>query len=174
MLWWAADQDSTPLPIAVADGEAQTTASGTGAQERKLLMLFCQHTNALECTDRKRSSPAGFKRDRSDRFLQPVRPVGRRNSRRSRTSSLGGTPSELEDLGLSWSRQTTQDVLERRRDEERTTKGLENLGFEKKVKEIVLIRLWLKNSQSAAAFIFIGRGGLTPSKSGYNRLNHKP
>jgi len=45
----------------------------------------------------------------------------------------------------------------------------------KRVKEIVLIRLWLENPQSAAAFIFIDRGGRIPSKSGYNRtLNMKP
>ena len=36
-----------------------------------------------------------------------------------------------------------------------------------------LIRLWFENSQSAVAFIFIGRGGRTPSKSGYKRtLNY--
>ena len=54
------------------------------------------------------------------------------NPRRPRTSSSGWTPSELEDLGLSWGRQATQDALEQRRDARRTAKGLKKLGFEKK------------------------------------------
>ena len=53
---------------------------------------------------------------------------------KSKTSSSGGTPSELEDPGLSWSRQATQDALERRKDEQRTTQRLKKLGFEEKVK----------------------------------------
>ena len=92
--------------------------------------------------------------DRNDQIIsetnrRPVRPVaptgktgranrsdrlGAKNPAKPRTSSSGGTPSELEDPGLSWSRQATQDALECHKDEQRTTQRLKKLGFEEKVK----------------------------------------
>ena len=60
--------------------------------------------------------------------------LGAENPAKPRTSSSGGTPSELEDPGLSWSWQATQDALECRKDEQRTTQRLKKLGFEEKVK----------------------------------------
>ena len=91
------------------------------------------NTQALERTDRNDQIT-------SDETRQPVRPVTptgqtgqtQKNAAKPKTSSSEGTPSELEDLGLSWGWQATQDVLERRRDEQRTARGLEKLGFGEK------------------------------------------
>ena len=60
------------------------------------------NTQALERTGSQRSQPDEVPR----RPVRPVAPTGQtgwaqRASRRPRTSSSGGTPSELEDLGLS-------------------------------------------------------------------------
>ena len=60
------------------------------------------NTQALERAGSQRSQP-------NETLWRPVRPVAptgqtgwaQRASRRPRTSSSGGTPSELEDLGLS-------------------------------------------------------------------------
>ena len=75
-------------------------------------------TQALECAGSQRSQPDEV----PWRPVRPVAPTGQtgwaqRALRRPRTSSSGGTKSELEDLGLSWNRLATQDALERRRDE---------------------------------------------------------
>ena len=86
-----------------------------------------QHTGALARVDRNDRHQRTSDGDRSDRPLQPVRPVEGRNTRRPRTSSSGGTPSEFEELGFPWGRHATQDALERRRDEQRTAKGLEKI-----------------------------------------------
>jgi hypothetical protein len=85
------------------------------------------NTQALERADHNNQITSAFPR-------QPVRSVVAEKPRRPRTSSSGGTLLELEDLGLSWSRQATQNVLRCRRDARRTTKGLEKLEFERKVK----------------------------------------
>jgi len=59
--------------------------------------------------------------------------------------------------------------------QEEQQKGLEKLGFAEKSKENFVDSIMVKNPQSAIAFIFIGRGSHTPSKSGYKTtLNLKP
>ena len=72
--------------------------------------------------DHKRPSPA---RSCADRFFGPVRPLEAETPRKPKTTNSGGTP-ELADLGLSWSRQVTQNALERRRNERRTARGWKN------------------------------------------------
>ena len=82
---------------------------------------------ALERVDRKRSdhqrrTPATSQTgsaNRSDRS-------DAENAAKPKTASSGGTPLELADLGMSWSRQATQDALERRRDEQRTARDWKN------------------------------------------------
>ena len=59
----------------------------------------------------------------SEVLYGPVRPLEAETPRKPKTMSSGETPSELVDLGLSWSRQATQNALERRRDEQRTARG---------------------------------------------------
>ena len=70
-------------------------------------------------------------------------------------SHSGGTPSELEDLGLSWSQQATQDALECRRDKQRTAQRLKKLGFEEKSKSrLILIRLGRMTSIGRGLYIY--------------------
>jgi len=124
----------------------------------------------LACADRKRSSPVRSCACRSDRFLRPVGPLEAETLRKPKTTGSGGTSSELVDLGLSWSRQATQNALRHRREEKKRIRVGKARVWEKRVKVDVLIRLWLKNLQLAVAFIFIGRGSRTPSKSLYTRI----
>ena len=81
-------------------------------------------------SDHQREEPATGQTGRANQSDR----LGAENPAKSKTSSSGGTPSELEDLGLSLSRQATQDTLERRRDEQRTAQRLEKLRFEEKIK----------------------------------------
>ena len=48
-------------------------------------------------------------------------------------------------------------------------RGWKRLGFERVSKKNNFDTIVVRNPQSAASFIFIGRGGCTPSKSGYKR-----
>ena len=89
----------------------------------------------LERVDRNDHHQQDFTQDQSDRLAQPVRPVRAEITRQPRTSSSGGIPSELEELGLSCGRQGIQDALKRRRDEQKIAKRLEKLGFENLSKE---------------------------------------
>jgi len=52
----------------------------------------------------------------------------------------------------------TQDALERRRDTRRIELEFEKLGFGRKIKRLVLIRLWLKKPSIDLVFIFIDWG----------------
>ena len=79
------------------------------------------HSNALEhANDRQndqhqRASGRTGLTGCADRFDRS----GAENHDESRNASLGGTPSELAQLGLLWGRQATQNVFKRRRDEGR-------------------------------------------------------
>ena len=82
------------------------------------------NTQALERTNRNDH----FTNEFLWRPVRPATPTGQiarahRVLRRPKTTSSGGTLSELADLGLSWSRQATQDTLNRRRDKQRIAQG---------------------------------------------------
>ena len=94
---------------------------------RFIIDAFCwrssgQHTSARtrrsQRSNHQREEPATGQTGRANQSDR----LGAENPAKSKTSSSGVTPSELEDLGLSWSRQATQDALERRRDERRTAR----------------------------------------------------
>ena len=97
-----------------------------------LLTQICANTlkSARTRGSSTRSSPIGSLRtDRSDRLWRPVRPVLQRTPRKPKTSSSGGTPLELVDLGLLWGRYATQNILERRRDERRIADEIGKVRF---------------------------------------------
>ena len=95
---------------------------------KKYVDVVLVNTQTLEHADRIRRS---LHADRSDRSYQPVKLVGSRSTARPKTPILGGTPSELGDLGFSWSRHATQDALERCGDEQRIAKGWKISGLSK-------------------------------------------
>ena len=69
-------------------------------------LLTQNRANTLECArtherSSQRSTPAKPWADRSDRCRRPVSPVQAGSSQRPRTTSSGGTPSELMNVGLS-------------------------------------------------------------------------
>ena len=106
---------------AIAPDELRSIPSGV---TKKYVDAELTNTQTLERAGSQQSEPSEARR----RPVRPVAPTGQigwaqKIPRRPRTSSSGGTPSELEDLGLSWSRQATQDALERRLVEQRTARG---------------------------------------------------
>ena len=112
--------------------------------------------------------------DRSDRLVRPVRPVRAEIMRRPKIPSSGGTPSELGDLGLSWSRQATQDAFKRCLDARITAKGLEKLGFGKKDKETYIDSIVVRKPSIGHSLYIYRPGGRTPSKSDNKRTIWPP
>ena len=88
---------------------------------RKRLVLIHNCANTLECArtckrSSKQSTPTKPWVDRSNRYRRPVWPVQAGTRWKPRTTSSGGTPSELADLGMLWDRQAAQNTFKRCQD----------------------------------------------------------
>src|SRR6185436_18822801 len=99
MLMGVASTLGSTLSPAIAPDELRSVPSGVA---KKYVDAELANTQALERAGSQRSQPDEARR----RPVRPAAPTGQTGwaqkvSRRPRTSSSGGTPSELEDLGLT-------------------------------------------------------------------------
>jgi len=103
---------------------------------------------------------ASLRADRSNRLGWPVRLVLQGAPRTPKTSSSGGTPSKLEDLGLLWGRPATQNTLEpvEMSKEQQLGFGKVRVWRGKSKGQVVLIRLVIT---SIGRSIYIYRPGKT-------------